>query len=324
MSNRGCGCNESVTRFNADGIKQVSSDNGATWQSDLTDGRVYGNILPPPLWLVLDPTGDHRCEGAHTCQINMKNATDEILAGVPTAVAEIATIIVSIICYATAGTACAIAGIVEGLVGLIVLITVEGLQTALTQTVWDDVGCILFCHIQDDATFTEAGWQAVKSEIAAKYQGDAGAWLYTMVNIVGPAGLTNMARVSVTASADCSDCACGCDEPELGTIGANLQHRPDLSPNLWQVTTEDNMNPDDETNGRWFAEILLPSCCWLESWSVSAGATVTPVGNRLSWDCQDNQGTGDFGVHGCMKKILFRAYSECQFYFEIYECDQHP
>lgn len=324
MANRGCGCGESVTRYTQDGILQTSSDGGQTWSNDLTDPRFYGSVLPPPLWLVADPTGDHSCEGASTAANSMHQLSDQILDNAPSVVAEIATVITGIICVYTAGAGCAIAGVVEGIVSLIVLVGATTIKADLTADDYTHLRCILYCNISPDATFTETQWNHVKQAISDEMSGTPETWFWNMVNIIGPVGLTNLARVSITANADCSDCPCSCDEPQLGSIGANLQHRPDLGQGFWQVTTEDSGDPENEPNGRWFAEILLPACCWHEQYYLSPGGVDAPVGNRLSWDCEDNMGTGNYGLNGCMKRILFRAYSECQFYFQIFDCDNHP
>lgn len=85
---------------------------------------------------------------------------------------------------------------------------IAALRAALTDTVWDTMKCIIYCHIKPDASFDEAGWQAVKSDIASKIGGIASLFLQQLVNVLGPVGMTNMARSGGATTGDCSACDC--------------------------------------------------------------------------------------------------------------------
>lgn len=315
MANRGCGCEETVTRYTAAGVLQQSTDGGQTWQNDLTDPRFYGSVLPPPLWLVADPAGDHSCEGASTAAANMHKLSDEILDNAPTVVAEIATVITGIICVYTAGAGCAIAGVVEGIVSLITLLGASTIKADLTAEDYARLRCILYCNIGADATFSESQWNAVKQDISEQLNGTPETWFWNMVNIIGPVGLTNLARVSITANTDCSDCACSCDDVSIGSIGENLIHRPDLGVGWWQVTTVDGGNPNDNTYGRYYAEILSPACCRHVDYHNVGGQPADP-GHRVAYDCNGDPGDpSNYLVSGCVSKILFRSFSATIFEF---------
>lgn len=319
MANKGCGSEfDAIYRYDENGLREISFDGGDTWADDTSDPRVSGTIIPPPMWFITG--GDNRCKAAVTARINTKNALDEILTtGVDVGFSGLIGIIVGVICAISAGVACGIAGIAGAIATIIIQVGATVLQNSLTTEVYDQFECILFCHINSDATFLEANWQAVKQAIATDMSGDPEFVLWNWVNMLGPAGLTNIARLSIDVIADCSDCACECSDPVLGAFGQNLQARPDLGTGWWQVETEFSGAPGCEPNGCYYAEIYVPGCCEHDAYNI-VGGTNAPPGNRLATGCDSTQHTGNYGVGECVQYILFRAYEECIFEFRLIEC----
>lgn len=212
MAGNGCGCcDDPIYRYNENGIKEVSHDGGATWEADLGDERISGTILPLPPWL-LDPTADRACLGAESLISGVKASTNEILGSGVTTFASLVGTIVSVVCAATAGTVCGIAAIVGATASFILAVTAAAISAEMTTENYDILKCIFYCHIKDDASFDEAGWNAVKSDIVEQFGGNAEFWFWNMVNTLGSTGLTNMARIAVFGVPNCDDCACApCD-----------------------------------------------------------------------------------------------------------------
>ncbi len=320
MANKGCGCfGVPAYRYDVNGIKQVSTDGGQTWQTDLTDPRNYGSILPPPIWLV--PAGDHSCEGATVARNNIELLFDQILnvgfdIGLPAFIEAIA----ALFCAMSGGLACGLVQLLAGICTLLLQIGKAVIEAELTPAAYDTLKCIFFCHIEQDASFTEAGWQAVKLDITQQFTGDLEFVFWNTINALGASGLTNFARLAITVTANCDECVCECSDPVLGNIGNNLIDRSDLGVGWWQVTLEDSEDPENETNGRFFAQILLPGCCFHHEYVAVPPAIEAPVGNRLSSDCEHNIGTGNYGINGCMEWILFRGYGADTYQFRIGDC----
>jgi len=320
MANKGCGAEfDKVTRYNELGLLEFSVDGGLTWAEDESDPRMVGTLIPPPLWLIVG--GDNRCKGAVTARLNTKLALDEIFNnGVNIGVTGLIGIIVGVICAISAGVACAVAGVAGALATIIAQVGAAILQAAMTPAVYDTFECILYCHIGLNASFTEQQWQAVKADIAIQLSGDAEFVLWNWVNMLGPAGLTNLARMSIDVIADCSGCGCSCDNPELGDAGVNLLSRPDLGAGWWQVTTTLVQTPGCETNGCYYATILLPACCLHVEYNLIPPGVNAPPGNRGALDCNGVWGYANYGVGGCQSAIVFRSYGEDVFEFHIQDC----
>lgn len=237
MANGGCGCcPDEVFRYTADGVRQVSRDGGETWTDDPSDPRVSGSIVPPPPWLLLP--GGHECEGAITGRLNMKALSDEIFTtGAEVGLTGLAEIIALVLCSFTGGIVCAVIQLITVIVVTAINIGLDIIQAALTDEVYDTFQCILFCNIEPNATFTEAGWSGVKNDITDQLSGDAEFWLWNMVNIMGAQGLTNMCQLSLAVSGDCDDCVCEPCENTFAIVGTETDHPSEF---VWSFDSADD------------------------------------------------------------------------------------
>lgn len=196
----GCCPEPTNTRYNSEGVYEESFDNGITWNpAPANDSRMSGTIAPP----LAGVDGEtKRCEGAASAQEYVRIAFIEDLT-VGATIADLGAAGVAIaaalgvtgvgILFAAAAAAIFIAG-------------VSFVQAAFTSGIWEQYKCILYCRMLPDASFDEAGWQAVKADIADTFTGVVETVLYNWVNTVGSVGLTNSARGGYAATADCSGC----------------------------------------------------------------------------------------------------------------------
>lgn len=291
MANGNCGCcDDPIYRFTADGVREVSHDGGETWEVDPSDPRISGDILPPPPWLIIP--GDHSCEGAITGAVNMHFMIDEILTSGATGVSSLYETIAAIICVFSAGAACIAAQLVAALAVVITQLTATYIDSVMTDEVYDEFQCILLCHIQEDATFTEAGWSAVKTDInESDMNADAKFVLWQLVNAMGAMGLTNMCRLSVTVSGDCDDCP-GCTPCENFTIenGTLIDHPSEF---VWEVGSVDD--------GFGQQVIIInfggseTECCFIDDRVITGAAPF-----ETYWECNDADGTGGSPVNHCI------------------------
>ncbi len=85
-------------------------------------------------------------------------------------------------------------------------LVISVLRPALTDDVFDILKCILYCRMADDASFNDATWAIVRSDILSKISGVAGIFLEHLVYLIGVGGLTNIVRSGFADSGDCSTC----------------------------------------------------------------------------------------------------------------------
>lgn len=85
---------------------------------------------------------------------------------------------------------------------------ISAVRAALTDDVYEQFKCILYCHISDSAFFDGAAWEAVRSDILAQITGIAGIFLEHLVYLLGNGGLSNLARSGGASEGDCGDCEC--------------------------------------------------------------------------------------------------------------------
>jgi len=216
----GCGCGSSAkptkTRINPEtGIYEVSYDDGVTWiPAPQDDPRTSGTTFPP---VAGDTGAEMRCKGANSALLFLQDVQAKELEGLENnaTIADFILLLTSVlgalgIFFALVPSAiAAMLGFVVNFFGHRIAADFEA---AFTETVWDDLFCILYCNIENDGSYTEQGWQAVKVALSADPSNYALGWMYNHINLIGVVGLTNAARSSYGGSRDCEDCNCnpGC------------------------------------------------------------------------------------------------------------------
>lgn len=208
----GC-CASRMLRVTADGVIQVSNDGGTTWaDSPADDPR---NFITQSAPLPGDDGTAKKCVAANSATAYFKQAQQEILAAkiASATIADLAAIIIGILLIIgiiASGGIFAVLG--ASLAVIAANLTATEFGDAFTDTTWATLACILYCRMNDDASFTTDNVTLVKSDIADQIGGDAGNWLSTAVNQVGALGLGNAARLGLTNTPDidCTTCACGC------------------------------------------------------------------------------------------------------------------
>lgn len=326
MTNRGCGCKSPTNqRITPDGYVEQSFDGGLTWFRVGTDERFNNPIFPP---LVGPVVGTIPCAGAKSgteaMRIVIEQFTNESLAW--ETILGLLTLLIGVLSVLLGPFGVAVTGVITALVWILYNFGKAAFVAHDWPAELDKYLCILFCNIEDDASFTEAGWQKVKADIVAQMAGIAETYFWNMVNSLGPVGLTNAARIFPSLAGDCSQCDCGeCTDPTLvpGQPGIDLLDRSgDLGAGWWSVMTQDwtAQSPGCAPNGCFMATINIAGCCLHSAYVIVPPGTNAPPGNRQGVNCEGVSGFANYGLGGCVEAIVFRSYEVAEFQFKLETC----
>jgi len=215
-----------LIRYDDEGLREISYDGGVTWQPDPEpDPRFIGTYYP--ISPAAPPEDDIKCWGAQNIvewfQYQQTKTADAmgLGGGVAAIIAAILSIIVLYVGVTlTAGLA---TPLLIGLASALAVTTAEAFNAAMTEDVYDRLLCTIYCNISDDGSFTQAQWQAIKTQLIEDEGGIAFRFLFDNVNTLGTIGLSNIARTGAATDYDCSSCVCGeCVDPERILIGTLL------------------------------------------------------------------------------------------------------
>jgi hypothetical protein len=211
----GCGCgndNPTNTRINPEtGLYEVSYDGGVTWQPDPgNDPRSSGTVFPP---IPGNPGDDLRCQAANSALGFLQAVQAAELEGLENnaTIAEFATMVLGFLAaigFAFAFVPTAIAALLYFVVNFFGHQIAADFEAAFDEDKWDELFCILYCNMEDDGSFTEAGWLAVKDELDNDISDYGLGWMFNHINLIGTVGLTNAARSSYPGTRECDECPC--------------------------------------------------------------------------------------------------------------------
>jgi hypothetical protein len=305
MANRGCGSDfDTIYRFNDSGLQEFSTDGGLTWDTFPGDPRTTGTIFPPPLWLVQG--GDNRCNGA----ISASNATqaymEEIANGnVWDNIQVMVSFILSLIGTLVPGLGTAIVGLITAIAVILIEAGQAAFQTATSTMDWNALKCIFFCHIQQDATFTESDWQAVKQEIVDQFDGLQEAFLWNLINLAGPVGISNLARANLLPAGNCDTCACApCDIDRVFLFNFTTEQWV-LQTRETETTVVLTSTPTQDF-GRPTIRVAFNNpfpngdCCNILGWEQISGNQIFIV---ETVDCVESVGSAALPPTGCWEQI---------------------
>lgn len=208
----GCNCPDVLTRLNAYGVLEQSTDGGITWNPEpYSDPRLTGTLFPP---LPLATGTVTRCAAAENIVATFTGLIDQSADNLEQA-ASVAEMIADIVAAAAAylGYLGPIALMVTLTVNKIFSFTGSALRAAFDNDVFDRLKCNLYCNCNDDGTFSSISIQAIHDQIDTDETGLAKMHLHDLITIFGEVGLTNMGRAGASTGTGCDDCTCDCEEP---------------------------------------------------------------------------------------------------------------
>lgn len=295
MVSKGCGCEgEPDIRRIRDGEQgEISFDDGLTWQPDPDDTRFTQSLLPfVPLSIQADPA----CSVANGIVAGTRAFTTEILGAanwdtLATFVAAMLTVITTFV--GPIGTF--IAALISAVALLIFSLSRQAILDAMTDAVYDQLLCIIYCCMKPSTELNQVGWNCVKAKIATDISGIANPYLWNLVNILGPVPLTNIGRTLHNTSESCVPCLCG--EGCEYTINTGTLVSDDNA-----GTIIINSAPEPSQGNREQVGVSFGSCCFV----VATTLINPPNGNFFHYNEDCNFGT-DTGApdNDCWSFISF-------------------
>lgn len=274
----GC-CPEPTNQYYDDqGILQVSTDGGVIYTPATDDPRMNSPLFPP---LPIPPGDDMRCTSANNVIGLLKSNADQLASdaaawgGITALIAAVGAIVVLLLDIATVG---ALTPLLLGLVAAMLSGGQTAFAAAMTEEIYGNAVCIVYCHTPDDGVYNQDAWQAIKTEIYGTITGIAGKFLGDQINAMGVAGLNNAARTGVSAGQPCDDCECS-DCPcnifawnwplAYGTPEASLFTRNSETCSL----TADGIYHDTAT-GLYYFGVYAPAGCTMAAGIVSGSVNI--------------------------------------------------
>lgn len=298
MSNN-CGCGgenkPTNTRINpTTGLYEVSYDGGVTWEADPgSDPRSSGTVFPPYFG---DPGAELRCQAANSALGYLQEIQAAELAGLENnaSIADFITMLTTFlgaIGIFFAFVPSAIAALLGFVVNFFGHKIATDFEAAFTEPLWDELFCILYCKMEDNGSFTEAGWLAVKGDLDNDIANYGLGWMYNHINLIGTVGLTNAARASYPGTRECGGCECveTCFNPDNFTAG-NVTSSVDNEDGSWTFVVNSIDNGAGTQYIRW-GTIGELACCCFSDWVVTGGGADP---EWYYWACDNQTGTPTF------------------------------
>jgi len=207
-SDMSCCCDQTIFfQWTVDGDLQQSTDGGVTWVDvPQKDPRNNSTVYPP---MSGDDGPDKRCLAATSgAELIKAQVGDQLTDDMSrfTLGELISTWVNTIIQSSNPFEA-----LINIAVNQIFSLVISAVRAALTDTVYDTLKCIFYCSMADDASFDSASWAEVRDQIGTLIGGVAGLFLEHLVYLLGPVGLTNIARSGFATEGDCDACECPAD-----------------------------------------------------------------------------------------------------------------
>lgn len=303
-------------RYTAAGVLERSLNAGGNWTpAPEYDPRVYSPQFPPPSGVDGD---DKKCIAATGAAALVKEQVgDQLTDGMARyTLSQLLTDWVSTYIQ----TSNPFQALMTVLANQIFALIIATLRPALTETVYGQLKCILYCNMGNDATINDGQWQQIRSDISEQIGGIAGIFLEHLVFMLGTGGMTNLVRAGGAATGDCSDC----DECEEGGCADTWNQRDGFGTitarsgsqitALTQVAEGFGPIVAIETGG---ADI----CCILTSWENLSETSIS----QFQWfECGDRvhqQFSIAAPIGHCISAINVIMSAETSMIFTFDDCD---
>lgn len=310
-------CSDEHTRFRylEDGTLQKSEDDGETWEDAPNDDPRNNSTIYPPI--EGDDGNDKKCTAAEGMialieeQIG-NNLTDEMTRYT---LQQLITDWVNIFIQ----TSNIFTALITIATNQIFALSIAIVRPALTEEVYEQLKCIFYCHMGDDASFNNEQWEAVRAQILSDITGVAGLFLEHLVYLLGSVGLTNLARSMGAIEGDCSACDCGdgCSNDWVLRDGFD-EFDTILSQDSTQITVQVHT---PLSNGVYYIDIHTASYelgCYINSYEVLAGSGVGVAYTAVPSSSEPGFGLGP--VNTCCNRLQPQSAGPFTIQFIFDEC----
>lgn len=275
-------------RYTSDGVLQKSEDGGETWvDAPQDDVRNNSPQFPP---MSGEDGDDKKCIAATGAAVLLKEQVGDNLTDDMTRAALLAILTGWVTTFIqTSNPYEALKTVINNVIFALEIVL---LRPALTDDTYDQFKCILYCHMNDDASVSEDELNLIQFDILTQITGIAGSFYSQIVFLLGAGGLTNLLRAAGSSTGDCEDCDCndGCDtvwqvyDPGAGHFGEILEQTGDF---IIAQTTGIN------TNNVYYIYLItddVNNCCYINSMEVLEGDI--PASPFAGSNCGNAIGTG--------------------------------
>jgi len=195
-----------IFRWTEDGVLQKSTDDGATWEdAPEDDPRNSSPVFPP---VAGDPSPDKKCIAANSVKTLIKEQVGDQLTDDMSryTLGQVISDWVNTLLQSSNP----FDAIIQIVTNQILALVIATLRPALTDDVYNELECCVYCNMADDLSFDDAQWAAVRTCITSNISGIAGVFLEHLIYLIGKVGLTNLARSQAATDGDCSGCCPDC------------------------------------------------------------------------------------------------------------------
>lgn len=158
--------------------------------------------LPPRV------TANPACDGARSVADALSNQIDQIATAIDNAqtAAQIAALILGLFSF---GVFAIFINIALAIAGYMLDAGTAAIVAALPGSAYDDLTCILYCHMDGNGRLIEGTLPAVQDQITTEIGGIGAVILNQMLALAGEGGINNLAAAG-TSTGSCGGCDCGC------------------------------------------------------------------------------------------------------------------
>lgn len=184
-------------RYN-EGEDTIESFINGEWVENPDADPRHQTTFPPRI------TAATECDAAQSVTDALKNQVEQIITAIEntSTLFTIAGIILSLFTFGTFGVFISLAlTAADSMVGA----GSAALEAALTDPVWEQFKCILFCAMDAQGRLTQPKLGEVIDQVNDQIGGLAAATINQMLTLAGEGGINNIAAIG-TSEGDCSEC----------------------------------------------------------------------------------------------------------------------
>lgn len=275
-------------RYDQDTDTVQSNINGDWVDNPEADPR-HQTTYPPRM------TSDTKCDAAQSVTDAFKNQIDGILTAIDNGATAftIAGFILSIFSF---GVFAVFIGLALYIADQMLSAGTTALEAALTDPVWEDFKCILYCNMTPDGRLNYTSIETVKNEVNIKIGGLAATILNGMLQLSGEGGVNNLAALG-EAEGICIDCECD-NYPEIEWWTQGSEVTPGVvtlvAPGTYRITSGTSNFGGIYNTCSWRNVAPYTECFRVVRMVWITGSECLPPGRRYRALCGGGDGFGDF------------------------------